>query len=199
MIVMGGVLLSGCATRKFVRDGAMAQDKKIADIETQVEANQRGLQQGEERLDGMSDELAEAERIGRDAGNRADEAYQLAKGKLLYEVVLSEVAGDFAFDSAEFTEAAAQRLDELASRLRSENANVYLEIQGHTDSTGPESYNLKLGLRRAEAVRRYLNSKHGIPLHRMSVISYGESKPVADNSTREGRAKNRRVEIRVLS
>ena len=73
-----------------------------------------------------------------------------------------------------------EHLDNLAARLKSDNRNVFLEIEGHTDSSGPEGYNLVLGQRRAEAVRRYLNGNHSIPLHRMSVITYGESRPSAD-------------------
>ncbi|HVR30200.1 MAG TPA: OmpA family protein, partial [Thermoanaerobaculia bacterium] len=64
--------------------------------------------------------------------------------------------------------------------------------------SGPEDYNLMLGEQRAESVRRYLNMEHGIPLHRMSVISYGETAPVVDNDSREARAQNRRVALVVL-
>ena len=75
---------------------------------------------------------------------------------------------------------------------------MYLEIQGHTDATGSDAYNLKLGEARAEAVRRYLN-KQGVALNRMSTISYGKSEPVESNKTKEGRAKNRRVVVIVLA
>ena len=86
----------------------------------------------------------------------------------------------------------------LAQRLKAENRNVYLEIQGHTDATGPAAYNEELGEQRAEAVRRFL-SRDGIALNRMSTISYGSDAPVAPNDTREGRSQNRRVAIVVLS
>ena len=75
---------------------------------------------------------------------------------------------------------------------------MYLEIQGHTDSTGPDEYNYKLGEARAEAVRRYL-SKSGVALNRMSTISYGKDEPVDSNKTKEGRSKNRRVVVIVLA
>jgi outer membrane protein OmpA-like peptidoglycan-associated protein len=75
---------------------------------------------------------------------------------------------------------------------------VFFEIEGHTDSTGPDAYNTKLGEDRAQAVRGYMHDQHGIALSRMEVISYGESKPVEDNKTREHRAQNRRVVIKVL-
>jgi len=90
------------------------------------------------------------------------------------------------------------KLTEFAEKLKGENKNVYLEIQGHTDSSGPDMYNLELGEARAEAVRRFL-SKQGIALNRMSTISYGEEDPVAKNTSRKGRAQNRRVVVVVLA
>ncbi len=75
---------------------------------------------------------------------------------------------------------------------------VYLEIEGHTDNIGSDQYNMELGEKRAKAVLTYLNEKDGLPLHAMSVISYGKTKPVADNKTANGRAQNRRVVIKVL-
>jgi len=86
----------------------------------------------------------------------------------------------------------------LPAKVKADNKNVYIEIQGHTDNVGSEKVNLKLGYQRAEAVSNYLNTKQGFPLHRMNVTSYGEFKPVADNATKEGRAQNRRVAIVVL-
>ena len=87
---------------------------------------------------------------------------------------------------------------EASAQLKAENKGVYFEIQGHTDATGPDAYNMKLGEDRAMAVRNYLHDQHGIALNRMQVISYGEAKPVADNKTKDNRAQNRRVVIKVL-
>jgi outer membrane protein OmpA-like peptidoglycan-associated protein len=89
-------------------------------------------------------------------------------------------------------------LDEAIAQLKQENRGVFFEIEGHTDSTGPEEYNHKLGEDRAMAVRNYLHDQHQIALSRMEVISYGEKKPVVDNKTRAHRAQNRRVVIQVL-
>jgi len=93
---------------------------------------------------------------------------------------------------------AQARLTELATRLKNDNKNVYLEIQGHTDSTGSPDYNEKLGEERAEAARLFLN-KQGVALNRIATISYGQDAPVAPNNTRDGRAQNRRVVIIVMS
>ncbi|RKZ25516.1 hypothetical protein DRQ20_04995, partial [bacterium] len=87
-------------------------------------------------------------------------------------------------------------LDRVAEVLK-ENPNVKVEIQGHTDSVGPEDYNLRLSQARAEAVRQYLISK-GISPDRLIAKGYGEMMPIADNRTREGRAKNRRIEFVVI-
>ena len=89
--------------------------------------------------------------------------------------------------------------DELIAQLKADPKGAYFEIEGHTDNTGAAEFNKKLGLDRAEAVKAYLYEKHQIPLHKINVISYGEEKPVAPNTTRQGRAQNRRVVVRVLS
>jgi outer membrane protein OmpA-like peptidoglycan-associated protein len=193
------LIAGGCASKKYVADGLTSQEAKLSEIESQVEKNQRDLRATGMEVDEAARTADAALSASEGAGKRADEAYRLAGGKLLYKVILADLAGNFAFESDALSAEARSSLDDLATRLKKDNAGVYLEIEGHTDSSGPEAHNMQLGLRRAEAVRRYLNSEHGIPLHRMSVISFGESRPAADNGTREGRATNRRVEIRVLS
>ena len=87
----------------------------------------------------------------------------------------------------------------MLNRLTADPKSVFIEVEGHTDSRGAASDNVRLGLERAEAVKRYVYENHKIPLHRVSVISFGEEKPVASNKTKEGRAQNRRVVIRVLA
>ena len=101
-------------------------------------------------------------------------------------------------DSSKLSPEAEQRLLSFADRLKSENRSIYLEIQGHTDATGPDVINQRLGEERAEAVRLFMN-QHGVPLNRMATISYGKKDPVADNKSRVGRAENRRVVLIVMS
>jgi outer membrane protein OmpA-like peptidoglycan-associated protein len=103
----------------------------------------------------------------------------------------------FKFDSAELSPEAKGILDQFVQKLIEENKGVFIEIQGHTDNTGTDEVNMVLGQKRAEAVMMYLYKQHRIPLHRMSVVSLGSSVSVADNSNREGRSQNRRVEILV--
>jgi OOP family OmpA-OmpF porin len=102
---------------------------------------------------------------------------------------------NFDFDKSEIRPDAAVILDEAASQL-SRRSDTRVAIEGHTDSTGPDNYNQGLSERRAQAVHDYLVD-HGVSAGRLSTVGYGESQPVADNSTREGRALNRRVELRV--
>ena len=103
----------------------------------------------------------------------------------------------FEFDSAKLTAADKQRLNTIASRLKQEKADARLSVTGHTDSVGSDVYNQKLSDRRAHSVTEYLIEK-GVPRASfVSVKGAGESQPVADNKTPEGRAQNRRTEIRI--
>jgi len=189
------LVATGCATKKYVRTEMETMEGEVSTrmdgIETQVEDNQAAIRENEERLE-------EASATARDAYDRAIAAGKLAEGKFLYETVLSSDKFRFAVDRSELSDETRAALDEFAEQIKADNANVFIEIQGHTDATGSEDYNMKLGEQRAEAVRLYLSQQHGMALHRMSVISYGETAPVADNSTREGRALNRRVSLVVL-
>ena len=122
-----------------------------------------------------------------------------ANRRLVFEVVLSEDQGNFKFGKATLPDEAKQRLDQMVAGLKQDPKNIYLEIEGHTDNVGDKMTNERIGLARAEAVKRYLYEQYQIPLHKMNVISYGEDKPVAPNKTKTGRAQNRRVVIKVLA
>lgn len=213
--VLFPLLLAGCATEKYV-DGEIGKvNQRVEGVETSV-AQMKGkmeatrgqleatlgshgstLADHDARLGKAESGLASVGATAQDALDRATAAGKLAAGKLLYEVTLSEDKLRFGSGGAELTPDALALLDEFASKLKGENRNVFIEVQGHTDGTGSAEYNHKLGLDRAEAVRRHLYSQ-GVPLHRLSTISFGETVPVADNRTREGRSANRRVVLVVL-
>lgn len=103
----------------------------------------------------------------------------------------------FDFDKSVLKAAGKDKLADLASKLQGTDIEVVVAT-GHTDAIGTERYNIKLSLRRANAVKAFLVSK-GIPADRIFTEGKGESQPVASNKTREGRAKNRRVEVEVVS
>lgn len=199
--VAGGVLLlgtfglAGCASKSYVSQevskSSASSEKRINEVETQVEATQSQVKDHDTRI-------SELDKTTREALERAEAAGKLAEGKFVYSLVLSDDAVKFPLNGHQLSNEAEAKLKDFADRLKSENKNVYLEIQGHTDATGSKDYNYKLGEFRAEAVRLFLN-KQGIALNRMSTISYGEDEPVAANKTRQGRAKNRRVVVVVLA
>jgi peptidoglycan-associated lipoprotein len=205
-VLVGVVALAlgatGCATKTYVQDqvgqASKASDVKIGEVQKQVEATQTDVAALKTSDGEQNAKIAQLSDTARDALARAQEAGKLAQGKFLYEVTLTDESVKFGFNRSELSAEAKTALDAFAEKLRSENKNVYVEIQGHTDNVGSAAYNLKLGQERAEAVLRYLNIQHGFPLHRMNAISYGAAKPIADNKTRDGRAKNRRVTLVVL-
>jgi peptidoglycan-associated lipoprotein len=183
-LAAGAVALTGCATKEYVRD-------QVAVVDTKVQANQTQLQSHEAHLNQL-------DRNTQEALARADAAGKLAEGKFLYSVVLSDDGVKFPVAGTRLSAEAQTRLSELAQKLKAENKNVYLEIQGHTDATGSPRVNMQVGEARAEAVRLFMN-KQGVALNRMSTISYGAESPVASDKTRSGRAQNRRVVVVVLA
>jgi outer membrane protein OmpA-like peptidoglycan-associated protein len=130
--------------------------------------------------------------------SRASDAERASKGKLVYSVTLADDKVTFPVNKAEIGEDARKVIDETVAPLVAENRGVYLEIEGHTDSTGTKEFNKTLGEQRATMVRNYLHDQEGVALNRMEVISYGDAQPVVDNATPEHRAQNRRVVIKVL-
>lgn len=204
LVVAVALIASGCATKTYVNEqvaaATKASDAKIGEVQKQVEATQMDVTNLKKSDTAQNEQLAKLSDTAKEALKRAEEAGKLAKGRFLYEVTLSDETVKFALGKAELAKEFQAAIDALATRIKNDGKtkNLYVEIQGHTDSLGSEKFNLKLGQERAEAVMRYLNMQHGIPLSVMNVISYGEYKPVDDNKTAAGRAKNRRVTIVVL-
>ncbi|MEJ2429300.1 MAG: OmpA family protein [Deltaproteobacteria bacterium] len=104
----------------------------------------------------------------------------------------------FAFDSYSLSAQAKEAIDAVVQPLLEVNKNFFIELQGHTDGFGEESYNFQLGLNRARAVMGYLHQTYGLSLQQMNGFSCGELKPVADNDFVDGRAENRRVTLVVI-
>jgi len=191
VVVMAFLAFSlACATKKQVRT-------EVARIDTEMETIESSVEQNQVRIKEHDSKIVELSRETREALERAQSAEKLAQGKLLYEITLTDEDVRFGFNQSELTDNARQTLESLLTQLKADNRNVFIEVQGHTDALGTEEYNMKLGQERADAVRRYL-SENGIPLHRISTISYGEGRPLGENKTKKGRSANRRVVMVVL-
>jgi peptidoglycan-associated lipoprotein len=213
-LALGGS--TACATKKFVRgqvgevnDKVESVSKSLEETQERTKANEAKIAEVDQRAQAAAQaadskatsagQRADGAKTAADAANSKAEAVDKASKRLVYEVVLSEDKGNFKFGKATVPDEAAGEIDQLVAKLKSEPNGAYIEVEGHTDNVGPKDVNYKLGLERAENVKRYLYEHHQVPLHKINVISYGEDKPVAPNKTKDGRAQNRRVVIKVLT
>jgi outer membrane protein OmpA-like peptidoglycan-associated protein len=209
-LAMGGT--SACATKKMVKQRVGEVNDKVDTLSKSVEENQQRTKANEGRIGEVDAKANAADQHAQAAGQRADAAYTAAdrvntradaiekkSNRLVYEVVLSEDQGGFKFGQTKMPEDMQAKIDQIVTQLKANPNGGFIEIEGHTDNVGTKDINYKLGLERAEAVKRYLYESQQIPLHKMNVISYGEEKPIAPNKTKAGRAQNRRVVIKVLA
>jgi outer membrane protein OmpA-like peptidoglycan-associated protein len=204
VILVAAFVATGCVSNQKFETAISDVESRVDDVQSGVEANSQEIDALESKTEEMGQSIEEtkadavsAKATGEQALEKAHAAAEAAQGKVIWKVTLTNRDVTFDIGKAEIKPSGASTLDQLVERLKGYDKMVFLEIQGHTDSTGSERFNEHLGVERAEAVRDYLHQQ-GIPLNLMSVISYGETRPVADNSTPEGRAANRRVEILVL-
>jgi len=210
MLVIGGS--TACATKKFVRtsvgevnDKVDANGKAIEETQERTRQNEGRIAAVDQKADAAGQSADRANSAAGQAQNAADaaaskaDAVDKASKRLVFEVVLSEDEGNFKFGKVALPDEAKAKLDEMIAQIKADPKGAYFEIEGHTDNVGDKNVNAKIGMERAEAVRTYLYEQHQIPLHKMNVISYGESKPIAPNKTKAGRAQNRRVVIKVLA
>ncbi len=201
-----------CATKKFVRGEVGQVNQKVSTLSGSLEETQERTKKNEQKIGEVDQKADAANKSAQAAGQAAQTAASAANAvngrvdeviksnaRLIYQVSLSEDQGNFKFGKTDLPDEAKARLDQMITQLKADPKNVFIEVEGHTDNRGDARTNEKIGLDRAEAVKRYLYEKHQIPLHKISVISYGETKPIAPNTNRDGRAKNRRVVVKVLS
>ena len=201
LALAGVVLLAGCATKDYVNEQVTSANSRMdgQHAENSSKFGQAAAARSalENRINGQQSAIEGASNTAKEALERANAAGKLAEGKFMYETTVSSQLA-FEFETSKLSADMMAKLDEFAAGLKADNKNVYIEIQGHTDSSGSDATNMKMGQERADAVRYYLGTKGGIALHRMNAISYGESAPIADNKTRPGRIENRRVTLVVL-
>jgi outer membrane protein OmpA-like peptidoglycan-associated protein len=217
VLAIGGS--TACATKKFVRTNVGQVNEKVDSLGRSVEETQERTRQNEGKISEVDQKAQAAGQAAQAASQSADRANSAASAaastansansraieldkaskRLVFEVVLSEDQGNFKFAKTELPDEAKAKLDQMITQLKADPKGAYFEIEGHTDNVGDKMTNERVGLERAEAVKRYLYEQHQIPLHKINVISYGEEKPVSPNNTKDGRAQNRRVVIRVLA
>src|SRR5829696_7798384 len=193
-LALGG---SACATKKMVKQRVGEVDSKVDTLSKSVEETQQRTKANEGRIGEVDQKAQAAAQRAQAAGQRADEAYGAAdkvnaraeaiearSKRLVYEVVMSEDKGGFKFGQAKIPADMQTQIDELVTQLKANPNGGFIEIEGHTDNVGATETNYKVGLERAEAVKRYLYENQQIPLHKINVISYGEDKPIAPNKTK---------------
>jgi peptidoglycan-associated lipoprotein len=214
VLAVGGS--TACATKKYVRTSVGEVNQKVDSQGRAIEETQERTRKNEGRISEVDTKAAAAAQAAQAANDAAAAAHSAANAvgaeantkfdaidkaskRLVYEVVLSEDQGNFKFGKTTLPDEAKAKIDEMVAQMKQDPKNIYLEIEGHTDNVGDKVTNEKIGLARADAVKRYLYEQYQIPLHKMNVISYGKDKPVAPNKTKAGRAQNRRVVIKVLA
>jgi OmpA-OmpF porin, OOP family len=215
MAAMATVGVTGCATKNYVRNQTAPIVQHTGQLDNQTAENNRqihdvndraqaGIQQAQSSADTANQNAQSASKAANDADSaannvaqRADSLDAVVKGLDNYKSV-ANVSVNFGFDKAVLTADDRQQLDTFAAQLSSAK-NYILEVTGGTDSTGPAQYNYELSNRRADAVVQYLVSKYNIPAHRFYLIGIGKDQEVAPNNTADGRKKNRRVDIQLLS
>jgi peptidoglycan-associated lipoprotein len=217
VLAVGGS--TACATKKFVRTSVGEVNDKVDSLGRSVEETQERTRRNEGRIAEVDQKAGAAAQSAQQANDAASAAHTAANAansaateagskaeaidratrRLVFEVVLSEDQGNFKFGKATLPDTAKQKIDEMVAQLKQDPKNIFIEIEGHTDNVGGKVVNEKIGLERAEAVKRYLYEQYQVPLHKINVISYGEDKPIAPNKTKAGRAQNRRVVIKVLA
>ncbi len=207
--------VTGCTTKNYVRtqtaplvehtdqldQKTQANYQQIRDVDTRAQAGvsqaQGAADQATQSAQSATQAAGEANSAANDAVHRADSLDSVVKGLDQYKQV-ADVTVTFGFDKSVLTADDKEELDNFATQLGAAKSYI-LEVTGGTDSTGPAQYNYDLSQRRADAVVQYLASKYGVAPHRFYLIGIGKDQAVADNSTREGRQKNRRVQVQLLS
>ncbi len=209
------MLTAGCATKNYVRNETTPLIQHTNELEDQTAANHRNIQSVDQRatqgIQQAQTAATTADQKAVTAGQAANQAQSSAQEALNHADSLASVVSNldtyrqvadanvhFAFDKATLTKKDKQDLDNFASQLGNTKSYI-LELTGGTDSTGDKAYNYQLSERRAEAVAQYLATKYNVPPHKFYLIGIGKDVEVASNSSRSGRAKNRRVEIQLLS
>ncbi len=205
----------GCATKKYVRNETAPVINKVNELDDLTAKNSRDIRDTDARaqqgIQAVQAKAAAADQKAMAAGQSADQAQNLAnqaanRADSLTGTVANldnyrpvvETSVHFAFNKHNLTSKAKKALDELGAELP--NAKHFIVVvDGNTDSVGSAEYNYVLSKRRADSVIQYLATKYNVPAHKIYLIGLGKDQPVASNSSTSGRAKNRRVDVRLMT
>jgi OmpA-OmpF porin, OOP family len=205
----------GCASKNYVKQQTTPLINKTNELDDLTARNTRDIKDVDARaqagIAAVNAKTADVEQKAQAAGQTAASAQQMADaantrvGVLTNTVAnldnyhaVAETSVKFGFDKDNLTPKAKEALDQLAGSIA--NAKGYIiALEGGTDSVGPADYNYDLSQRRANAVIQYLASEKSVPAYKIYLIGLGKDKPVESNKTRDGRAKNRRVDIHLMT
>ena len=168
-------------------------DTKVAALDTKTTQGLNSLKGDVQNVDQHASQAQSAADRAANGVNTLDQKFQ---NRNLFNVA-DEKAIQFRFDSATLDKKYTDVLDQAARSLM-QNPDTIVVLEGRTDSVGDKDYNVKLGERRIEAVKRYLAVEKGVPIYKIHEISFGAAKPVAENNTRDGREKNRAVTMTIM-
>ena len=213
--LLATTLVTGCSTKKYVRNQTTPVINKTNELDDKTAANNRALQDLDRRtgtgISGAQTSAGNAQQAANQANTAAGQAQQSAQdavhradtlGSVVQNLDTYKQVGDvsvtFGFNKADLTRQAKGQLDGLGAQLAAQRSYI-LSLTGGTDSVGSASYNYELSDKRAQAVVQYLASKYNVPAHRFYLIGLGKDQAVATNATAGGRAKNRRVDVQLLT
>lgn len=209
------LLATGCSTKNYVRsqttpviektneldDATATNNRNIHDVDQRAQQGitqaQNSANQANQSAQSASSSATQAQQSAQDAVNRADSLASVVGNLDNYKQV-ADAQVNFGFDKADLTRSDKQKLDDFAGQLNAQKSYI-LAVTGGTDSVGAADYNYQLSQRRAQAVVQYLASKYSVPAHKFYLIGIGKDQEVASNNSSAGRAKNRRVEIQMLT
>jgi OmpA-OmpF porin, OOP family len=205
----------GCASKNYVRNETTPLINKTNELDDLTAKNSNSIKDVDARaqagIQQVQAKAAEVDQKALAAGKNADQAQTMANNAVqrvdsLTNTVanldnyrpVAETSVHFGFNKDNLTKNAKEALDQLATDIKNTKGYI-ITVEGGTDSVGPSDYNYDLSQRRADAVIQYLASEHNVPAHKIYLIGLGKDKPVDSNKTSEGRAKNRRVDVRLMT
>jgi outer membrane protein OmpA-like peptidoglycan-associated protein len=216
MLVAGTLPLTvGCATKNYVRNQTTPVINNVNELDDQTAKNTRDIRDVDSRaqqgIAQVNSKAAGADQKALAAGQTAGQANQNATQASNRVTSLTGTVENldnykpvtdttvlFSFDKADLSRKDRQTLDDFAEQIQNQKHYI-VQVEGYTDSTGAADYNYQLSQRRADAVIQYLAQKYSVPAHKIFLIGLGKDNPVAQNTNASGRAKNRRVDVRLMA